>query len=125
MISEIENYLCDLCDTIFNDGIVCDKAYNIEQRVNRAANVLGVYRAAGDQGAVHRVSAKITENRETRSQCVTDVDKIRQNIRKIGVTIQNGLVIYIDVQYITMPIKIVVGTQTAYTISATLNITVK
>jgi hypothetical protein len=125
MIYDIENYLCDLCDSVFNDGIICDKVYNIEQPSNRAVSVISVNALSGDQNSVKKMYAKFSENRETRALCVQDAEKILNNFTKIGYKVSDTLAIYTDIQYITMPIKIVVGTKTVYTLSATISINVK
>lgn len=124
-IETIENFLCDLSDSVFNDGIICDKIYNPEQRENRSAFVNQVLSMESDQNGITKCVAQLLENREKRSQCVQDVNLIREKFTKIGYKLQDGLAIYIELQYITMPIKIMVDTQVAYTISANFNITVK
>ena len=122
----IEDYLCDKCDKIFTgDSIVCDKVYNPEEIVNRASFITSVLSATTDQNGIGEYRAQIIENREKRSQCTHDVELIRKNFTEYGDTLANGLAIYVSLQYITMPIKIVVGTSSAYTVSANLNITVK
>lgn len=121
----IEDYLCDLCDTVFNDGIVCDKMYNPEQLVNRSAYVTDIQSQESDQHGLVKCNARIVENRKSRPECVNDVQKITENFNKKGDPLGNGLAIYTEVEYITMPIKIMVNTQTAYTVSANLRITAK
>lgn len=121
----IEDYLCNLCDTVFNDGITCDKIYNPEQRVNRAAYVDNATASGADQNAITICRAKIVENRETRAQCITDIQKVRENFVKYGSSLGNGFAIFMDIDYITMPIKIMAGTQTAFTFTANLKITAK
>jgi hypothetical protein len=126
VIDLIEDYLCDKCDEIFNgDSIACDKVYNPEEAITRSAYVTSVKSNTTDQFGVGEYAAQIIENREKRSQCTHDVELIRKNFTKYGDVLANGLAIYITIQYITMPIKIVVGTSNVYTISANLNITVK
>lgn len=124
-IETIENFLCDLSDSVFSDGIVCDKIYNPEQRENRSAFVNQVLPMQSDQNGITRCTAQLLENREKRSQCVHDVNLIRENFTKIGYKLHDGLAIYIELQYITMPIKIMVDTQVAYTISANFNVKIK
>lgn len=121
----IEDYLCDLCDTVFNDGIVCDKVYNPEQPVNRSAYVTDIQSQESDQHGLIKCNARIVENRKSRPECVTDVQKITENFNKNGDPLGNGLAIYVEIEYITIPIKIMVNTQTAYTVSANLRITAK
>lgn len=121
----IEDYLCDLCDAVFNDGIVCDKMYNPEQLVNRSAYVTDIQSQESDQHGLVKCNARIVENRKGRPECIIDVQKITENFNKKGDPLGNGLAIYIEVEYITMPIKIMVNTQTAYTVSANLRITAK
>lgn len=119
----VEDYLCDLCDTLFNDGIICDKIFNPEEKVNRAANVVQIYGAASDQGdAIYRMDARVVENREKRSQCIKDIE-ILQKLTKNGVKLASGLAIYINIQYITSPDRTIVDGQSVYTISAYLNVT--
>lgn len=125
IIEAVENFLCDTCDTIFNDGILCDKIYNAEQPVNRAAFVLQALPPETDQHGVTCCTAQIIENREKRSQCVQDMDIIRENFTKYGHKLQEGLAIYTSIQYITSPIRTVVGTQDVYTLSAVINIKVR
>jgi hypothetical protein len=82
-IETIENFLCDLSDSVFSDGIVCDKIYNQEQRENRAAFVNGVTPPQSDQYGIVKCTAQLLENREKRSQCVQDINKIREKFTKI------------------------------------------
>ena len=125
-VNIIEDYLCDKCDELFaSDGIVCDKVFNPEEAVNRAAFITQVLSASSDQSGVGEYTAQILENRLKRYECTEDVEKIRKNFIIYGDKLANGLAIYISVGYIMMPIKVVVGTQNAYTISANLNIKVK
>lgn len=121
----IEDYLCNLCDLVFNDGIICDKMYNPEQLVNRSAYITDIQSIDGDQHALVKCNARIAENRKNRPECVTDTQKIIENFNKSGASLGNGLAIYIEIEYITMPIKIIVNTQTAFTVSANLKITAK
>lgn len=125
IIESVENFLCDTCDEAFKDGILCDKIYNAEQSVNRAAFVLQVLNPVTDQDGVTSCTAQIIENREKRSQCVQDMEIIRENFTKYGYKLQDGLVIYSSIQYITSPLRTVVGTQDVYTISAVINIKVR
>lgn len=125
VISSIEDYLCDLCDSVFSDGIVCDKVYNPEQQENRAAFVTQALPSPDDQNGIGTYTAQILQNRTKRSECIQDAELFRKNFIKYGDDLQNELAIYISVQYITMPIKRIVGTSTTYTISVMLNITVK
>ena len=124
-IKTIEDYLCNLCDSVFNDSITCDKSYSPEKRVNRAAYVDSANPNLADQNAVTICRAKVVENRETRAQCITDIQKVRENFVKYGSSLGNGFAIFMDIDYITMPIKIVAGTQTAFTFTANLKITAK
>ena len=124
-IETIENFLCDLSDTVFNDGIVCDKIYNPEQRETRSVFVNQVLSFGSDQNGIFRCTAQLLENREKRSQCVSDVNIVKENFTKIGYKLPDGLAIYIELQYITMPMKIMVDTQVAYSLSANFNIIVK
>lgn len=124
-IETIENFLCDLSDSVFNDGIICDKIYNPEQKENRAAFINQVLAFESDQNGITKCTAQMLENREKRSQCIRDINLIRENFIKIGHKLQDGLAIYVELQYITAPIKIMVDTQVAYTISANFNVTVK
>ena len=122
----IEDYLCDKCDEVFaSDGIVCDKVFNPEEPVNRAAFITKVLSAQSDQNGIGDYSAQILEHRIKRSECTADVEKIRKNFTIYGDKLQNGLAIYISIEYITMPNKTVVGTQNVYWLSANLKITVK
>lgn len=121
----LENFLCDLSDSVFNDGIVCDKIYNPEQEVNRAAFITATQTPEGDQDGLIRFSAQLLENRKKRSECIKDSELIRKNFKKTGHKLENGLVIYLDVQYITSPIKTIVDTQSIYTISANFNVKIK
>lgn len=127
VIESIEDYLCDKCDELFSgDDIVCDKVYNPEQPVNRAAFVTQVLTERADQSGVGEYRAQIIENRSKRSECIADAETIRKNFTKYGDRLQNGLAIYVSLQYITTPTnKMVVDTSTIYYISANLNITVK
>jgi hypothetical protein len=110
---------------VFSDGIVCDKIYNQEQRENRAAFVNGVTPPQSDQYGIVKCTAQLLENREKRSQCVHDMDIIRENFTKYGHKLQEGLAIYTSIQYITSPIRTVVGTQDVYTLSAVINIKIR
>lgn len=125
VVELIEDYLCDKCDELFADEIVCDKLYNPEVAVNRAAFVTSVRDTVTDQDSVGEYTAQIIENRSKRSEGAADVELLRKNFTKYGDTLPNGLAIYVRLQYITMPTKIVVGTEYAYSVSANLNITVK
>lgn len=126
VVNIIEDYLCDKCDEIFaSDGIACDKVFNPEDPENRAAFITQVLAAQSDQNGVGDYSAQILEQRIKRSECTADVEKIRKNFIIYGDRLPNGLAIYISIEYITMPNKIVVGTQNAYWLSANLKITVK
>lgn len=126
LVNIIEDYLCDKCDEIFvSDGVVCDKVFNPEEAVNRAAFITQVLSAQSDQNGVGLYSAQIIEQRIKRSECTADVENIRKNFTKYGDRLPNGLAIYISIEYITMPNKTVVGTQTVYWLSANLSITVK
>lgn len=123
-IKSVEDYLCETCDALFNDGIVCDKVYNPEERMNRAANVIQVRYGDDDQsGAIVRMEARVIENCDKRSKGVQDAELLRK-LAKNGVKLPNGLVIYINVQYINMPQKIIVDTLTTYILSAQLAITI-
>ena len=124
-IKAIEDYLCNLCDSVFNDSITCDKLYNPEQRSNRAAYVDNTTATIADQNDVTVCHAKVVENRETRAQCISDIQKVRENFVKYGSSLGNGFAIFMDIDYITMPIKIMAGTQTAFTFTANLKITAK
>lgn len=99
--------------------------YNPEQLVNRSAYVTDIQSQESDQHGLIKCHARIVENRKGRPECVTDVQKITENFNKKGDPLGNGLAIYTEVEYITMPIKIMVNTQTAYTVSANLRITAK
>lgn len=123
-VEVIENYLCDVCDAVFNDGIVCDKIFNPESPVNRSAYVTQQTGYETDQDGIRTFSAQILENRSTRSDCIRDMAIIDANFRKYGKKLDNGLVIRISIQYIMSPIQIIVGTQTAYNLSALLNISI-
>lgn len=126
VVDVIEDYMCDKCDEIFaSDGIICDKVFNPEEPINRAAFITQVLTDISDQNGVGEYSAQILEHRLKRSECTADVEKIRKNFTIYGDKLQNGLSIYISIKYITMPRKLVVGTQNAYWMSATLKITVK
>lgn len=126
VVDIIEDYLCDKCDEIFaSDGIICDKVFNPEEPINRAAFITQVPADITDQNGVGEYSAQILEHRLKRSECTADVEKIRKNFTIYGDKLQNGLAIYISIKYITMPRKLVVGTQNAYCMSANLKITVK
>ena len=61
-IKLIEDYICDLCDEIFADGIVCDKIYNPEQLVNRSACITDIQSQETDQYAVIKCNVNISEN---------------------------------------------------------------
>lgn len=124
-IKYVEDYLCNLCDAVFNDGISCDKVFNPEQLVNRSAYVTDIQSQDTDQYAIIKCNATIVENRKTRTECVADIEKIIKNFNKNGESISDGLVIYMEIAYITMPIKIMVNTIAAYTISANLKIVIK
>ena len=121
----IEDYICNLCDEVFNDGIVCDKLYNPEQLVNRSACITDIHTQDTDQYAVIECNVNISENRKTRAECIADTQKIVKNFNKSGVSIGDGLAIYMEIEYITMPIRILVNTVTAYTISANIKVTAK
>lgn len=126
VVDVIEDYLCDKCDEIFaSDGIICDKVFNPEEPINRAAFITQISADITDQNSVGEYSAQILEHRLKRSECTADVEKIRKNFTIYGDKLQNGLAIYISIKYITMPRKLVVGTQNAYWMSANLKITVK
>lgn len=124
-IKLIEDYICDLCDEIFADGIVCDKIYNPEQLVNRSACITDIQSQETDQYAVIKCNVNISENRKTRAECIVDTQKIVKNFNKSGVSIGDGLAIYMEIEYITMPIRILVNTVTVYTISANIKVTAK
>lgn len=126
VVNIIEDYLCDKCDEIFaSDSIVCDKVFNPEEPENRAAFIAQVLPTRSDQNAIGDYAAQILEHRIKRSECTADVEKIRKNFNICGDKLQNGLAIYVSIEYITMPNKIVVGTQNVYWLSANLKITVK
>jgi hypothetical protein len=121
-IKIIEDYLCDLCDLAFNDGIVCDKVFNPEEPVNRAAFITQQGNSETDQDGIRTYTAQILENRKTRSECIIDMGIIDKHFRKYRKKLDNGLVINISVSYIISPIRIIVGTQQAYNLSANLEI---
>ena len=121
-IEVIENYLCDLCDEAFADGIVCDKIFNPEEQVTRSAYVVQQLDTLTDQDGIRKYIAQISENRKARSECIHDMSIIDSNFRKYSKKLDNGLVISVAVRYIIAPIKVVVGTQTAYNLSANLEI---
>ena len=123
-IEIIENYLCDLCDESFNDGIICDKIFNPEETVTRSAYVIQQIDTLTDQDGIRRYTAQVVENRKTRSECIRDMGIIDGNFRKYGKKLDNGLVIRISIQYIMSPIKTIVGTQTVYNLSAMLNVSI-
>lgn len=120
----VEDYLCELCDDVFNDGIVCDKVFNPEDAVNRSAAVIQQINTHTDQDGMRRYSAQILENRKARSECIRDMEIIDENFRKYGKKLDNGLVIHISIQYIMSPTKTVIGTQNAYNLSAMLNVSI-
>lgn len=121
-IKIIEDYLCDLCDISFTDGIVCDKVFNPEEPVNRAAFITQQGNSETDQDGIRTYTAQILENRKTRSECIIDMGIIDKHFRKYRKKLDNGLVINISVSYIISPIRIIVGTQQAYNLSANLEI---
>lgn len=121
-IKIIEDYLCDLCDIAFNDGIVCDKVFNPEEPVNRAAFITKQGNSETDQDGIHTYTAQILENRKTRSECIVDMEIIDKHFRKYRKKLDNGLVINMSVSYIISPIRVIVGTQQAYNLSANLEI---
>lgn len=121
-IKLIEDYLCDLCDLTFNDGIVCDKVFNPEEPVNRAAFITQQGNSETDQDGIRTYTAQILENRNTRSECIIDMDIIDKHFRKYHKKLDNGLVITMSVSYIISPIRVIVGTQQAYNLSANLEI---
>ena len=121
-IKLIEDYLCDLCDAKFNDGLICDKVYNLEQPENRAAFINQQVDTETDQDGIRVYVAQILENRKTRTECINDMFIIDKYFRNYGKKLDNGLVIYVSVNYIMSPTKIVVGTQTIYSLSASLEI---
>lgn len=121
-IKIIEDYLCDLCDAAFGDGIICDKVFNPEEPVNRAVCITQQLESGTDQDGIRYYTAQILENRKTRSECINDMDIISNTFRKCGKKLDNGLVIYISVSYIMSPTKMIVGTQKAYFLSANLEI---
>ena len=118
----IEDYLCDLCDASFNDGIVCDKVFNPEEPANRAAFIIQQGNSETDQAGIRTYTAQILENRKTRSECIIDMGIIDKHFRKYRKKLDNGLVINMSVNYIISPIRVIVGTQPAYTLSANLEI---
>ena len=121
-IKIIEDYLCDLCDLVFNDGIVCDKVFNPEEPVNRAAFITQQGNYETDQDGIRTYTAQILENRKTRSECIIDMGIIDKHFRKYRKKLDNGLVINMSVNYIISPIRVIVGTQHAYNLSANLEI---
>lgn len=120
----IENYLCDVCDAVFDDGIVCDKIFNPEDSATRSAYVTQQLESLTDQDGIRIFSARIVENRKTRSECIRDMGIIDDNFRKYSKKLDNGLVIRISIQYIMSPIQTIIGTQTAYNLSAMLNVSI-
>ena len=121
-VKTIEDYLCDLCDLVFNDGIVCDKVFNPEEPANRAAFITQQGNSETDQDGIRTYTAQILENRKTRSECIIDMEIIDKHFRKYRKNLDNGLVINMSVSYIISPIKVIVGTQHAYNLSANLEI---
>ena len=78
-IKAIEDYLCNLCDSVFNDSITCDKLYNPEQRINRAAYVDNTPATIADQNdvtiAMQRLS-KIEKHAPSASRIFRKCEKI-------------------------------------------------
>lgn len=120
---EIENDLCDIVDALFSDGIETTTELDVNKANARAAFIDRNDTSLDDQSGITRRKAKIQVIRDSRSKALDDSDKLESCFPTYSKKFDSSLALSISRNYITSPIKMVVGSQTAYSISVDLTIT--
>lgn len=120
---DVETVLMDIVDSIFNDGIETVAELDVNLRDTRAAYLDNSRGDIPDQGGIISRKAKVQVIRRTRTLALADSDKLEDCFPSYAKKFDNSLALTISRNYITSPIKMVVGSQTAYSISVDLTIT--
>lgn len=122
-IREIESDLCDIVDALFDDGILTITELDVNKQNTRAAYVDRNNNSLDDQSSINIRKAKVQVIRDTRTKALEDSDKLEGCFPTYAKKFDSSLALTISRNYITSPIKMVVGSQTAYSISVDLTIT--
>lgn len=120
---QIEDWLCDYVDSSFNDGIPCDKEFSTDISDCRAIYISRLNSGFDDQSATAKYEVSIKSTRKTRIQAVNDISILNEIFPIYNVRVDNGLVISINRDYITVPIRTMVDSKQAYFFSATFTLT--
>lgn len=120
---DVETALMAIVDGTFNDGIETTVELDVNLRDARAAYLDNNRGDIPDQGGIVSRKAKVQVIRNTRTLALQDADKLEDRFPSYAKKFDGSLALTISRNYITSPIKMVVGSQTAYSISVDLTIT--
>jgi hypothetical protein len=119
---DIEDYICDTLDSVFNDSIKIQKEFDASREC-RAINIKRVGRPIDDQSKTINMVIDFNALRERRSDALSDIDKIYKNFPIYNAYVTNSLVISIVLVYITSPMRTIVDSRYGWTYTATFEVT--
>jgi len=121
-LKDVEDYICDTLDAIFNDSIKLQKEFDATREC-RAINTQYIGRAPDDQHSMMKLSVHFTSLRKKRSKAIEDIDKIYKNFPIYNAYVTNSLVISTVLVYITSPLRTTVDSDYGWTYTATFEVT--
>ena len=122
-VKEVEDFLCDFLTALFSDSVACKKEFDGSLSESRACSITDIAPSVDDQGVLRRYHAVYKEITKTRLASIEHINRIQAAFPIFNRTTTNGLAISIELNYITAPIKIMVGTTKSYRLSANLRVT--
>jgi hypothetical protein len=117
----VEDALCGIINSIFSDSVSCQKEFEPDKVACRAICIAAVRDALTDQNGLRTTTVVYKEMCAKRSDAISNASKFETYMNSIhGKTLQSGLDIHLELQYITMPIKTMVGSKVSYFYSASI-----
>jgi hypothetical protein len=120
-LKNIEDFVCDSLDTIFNDSVKLQKEFDASKECR--AIRLDMTDPPDDQHTMFKGTIYYTGCRTKRSDAIADMDKLQKNFNFYNKYVTDGLVISIVMVYITSPMRTTVDSHYGWTYTATFEVT--
>lgn len=121
---QVEDFVCDMVDSICSDGIVCTKELDQNTINSRSACLESGLSQVDDHSLIWKGRVSIRGIIQSRSGAVDMIDKIRAAMPISNKNTTTGIAIYVVWGYSMSPYKVIVGKLPAYLVSISVEITI-
>ncbi len=120
----IEDYLCDMVDTVYHDNILCDKDFIPSVPNCRAITVTSIKKGTDDLSHIEIYDVTLKAVRSKRSQAVIDFNIGNEMLPFYGKKVNDLLAISANLTYSIPPTRIMIDNKNVYVFSVNFKVTI-